>query len=214
VIAYLEGTVRFREPDRIVLLTAGIGFEVLIPPIVMDSLTDRDPEESVSLHIYHHQTERQPRPVLIGFRTATEKAFFQQLISVEDIGPLKAVRALTLPIGEIAGAIEAGDARTLGRLKGIGPRTAQKMIATLGGKLGDLRNEGEAPAPPHRVAPYGGQAGRLGDPAEAVIEVLVEKLGHKPADARRRVAEALERNPAIASPEALFDEVYRGDGST
>ncbi len=210
MIAYLQGTVRFREADRIVLLTGGIGYEVLIPPIVMVSLADRAPDEPVSLHIYHHQTERQPRPVLIGFRRAAEKTFFQRLISVEDIGPLKAVRALTMPIEEIVEAIEAGDARTLGRLKGIGPRTAQKVIATLGGKLGALRSEGKlAASPPRAIGPT--SAGQAGDLAEAVIDVLVEKLGHKPADARRRVAEALERNPAVATPEALFDEIYRGD---
>ena len=46
---------------------------------------------------------------------------------------------------------------------------------------------------------------------DAVIEVLVYQLGHKIADARRMVNEALERNADLKTPEDLFDEVYRGE---
>ena len=43
------------------------------------------------------------------------------------------------------------------------------------------------------------------------MEVLVVQLGHKPADAKRMIAQALKRNGSINSPEELFDEVYRGE---
>jgi Holliday junction DNA helicase RuvA len=49
------------------------------------------------------------------------------------------------------------------------------------------------------------------DFAEMVMNVLVNQLGYKSADAKRMVSEALEREPSIATPEALFDEVYRGE---
>ena len=48
---------------------------------------------------------------------------------------------------------------------------------------------------------------------EPVLDVLVNQLGHRPADAKRMINEALQRNTAIASPEALFDEVYRGENN-
>jgi Holliday junction DNA helicase RuvA len=51
------------------------------------------------------------------------------------------------------------------------------------------------------------------DFAEMVLEVLITQLGHKPADAKRMVSEALERDPSISSPETLFDEVYRGESA-
>ena len=77
-----------------VLLVGGIGYEVLLPAVVKSGLKEPVVDKPVAFHIYHYQTERQPRPVLIGFNSLAEKAFFQQFISVADIGPLKAVKAL------------------------------------------------------------------------------------------------------------------------
>lgn len=63
-----------------------------------------------------------------------------------------------------------------------------------------LIREGEAPVP----APEE-------DFVALVLDVLTSQLGHRAADAKRMVADALKRNPAIASPEDLFDEIYRGE---
>jgi Holliday junction DNA helicase RuvA len=73
----------------------------------------------VSLFIYYHQTERQPKPLLIGFNFEPEKEFFEKFITVEDIGPPTAVKALVMPIAKIAKAIEERDSRTLESLKGL-----------------------------------------------------------------------------------------------
>jgi Holliday junction DNA helicase RuvA len=51
------------------------------------------------------------------------------------------------------------------------------------------------------------------DLAQQVIDVMVQQLGHRVPDARRMVADALRRNPAIDTPEALFEEVYRGEAT-
>jgi Holliday junction DNA helicase RuvA len=139
---------------------------------------------------------------LIGFNSEEEKEFFQHFISVGDIGPLKAVKAMTLPVGEIARAIETKDQAALKKLKGIGSRTAQKIIATLCGKM-------ERFALPAEVATR--KMSVDGETVDAVIEVLVSQLGHKVSDARRLVAEAMDRNRAIITPEELFEEVYRGE---
>ncbi len=205
MIAYLKGTLLKKEEDRVLLLAGHIGYEVYLPPTVMETLADKDPDAALSFHIYFHQTERQPKPVLIGFNLEAEKEFFQHFISVEDIGPLKALKALTLPVREIAGAIENRDLTTLKQLKGIGPRTAQKMIATLEGKLDKFA-----------VADFQGEEKRAASAgpsavSEPVLAVLVEQLGHKRADARQMVADAFHRNPDISTPEALFDEIYRNE---
>ncbi|GAB6095141.1 Holliday junction branch migration protein RuvA [Desulfatiferula olefinivorans] len=205
MIAYLEGHIIKKEDDRIILLVNQVGYEVLVPAYVMETLKGRPADERVSLYIYYHQTERQPRPVLIGFNLEAEKEFFQYFISVEAIGPMKAVKAMTLPAGDIARAIENKDVKILQKLDGIGNRTAQKIVATLHGKMGKfalIRPGDEADVP---LEPT--------DFAEMVLEVLITQLGHKPADAKRMVAEALERDPSISGPEALFDEVYRGEST-
>ena len=204
MIGYLQGKILKKEDDRLLILAGGVGYEVLVPAVVMDSLAEKTAGEEVALHIYFQQTERQPKPVLIGFTHEVEKEFFQSFISVEDIGPMKAVKAMTLPVSDIARAIESRDMGTLGRLKGIGKRTAQKIVATLEGRVGKfalMRAETPRPAPP------------VEDVTQQVVDVMVHQLGHRVADARRMVADALKRNPAIDTPEALFEEVYRGEMS-
>jgi holliday junction DNA helicase RuvA len=203
MIGYLDGTLLRMEGDRVLLLAGSVGYEVLIPAFVLPSLARRGPGDPLALFIYHHQTERQPLPVLIGFSDETEKEFFQLFLTVEAIGPMKAARALTMPVGEIAAAIETGNLAVLKHLKGIGARTAQKIVATLGGRMGRFADRRSAAAPP---------APSMESAAEQVLEVLTDQLGLRAADARRMIAEALERNPAMGSAEELLDEIYRKDG--
>ncbi len=201
MIAYLEGSLLKKESDRILLLVSQVGYEVLVPAFVMETIETKALGENLSLYIYYHQTEHQPKPVLIGFNLEAEREFFQLFISVEAIGPLKAVKALNMPVKEIARAIESREAGPLKRLNGIGERTAHKIIATLEGKMGkfalirDLPEQVPGPAP---------------DLSEQVVEVLVEQLGHRPAEAREMVSDAMARKPDISTPEDLFEEVYRG----
>ena len=204
MIGYLEGKLLKKEEDRVLILANQVGYEVLLPAIVMKSLQHQDGGEQVSLYIFYHQTERQPKPVLIGFNLEVEREFFQYFISVEDIGPLKAVKALNIPVREIATAIESGDIGKLMQLKGIGRRTAQKIIASLGGKMGKFALI--RPAEYREQAPPG-----VEDLSKQVLEVMVKQLGHKPADARQMIAKAVKRNSSITTAEALFDEVYRGE---
>ena len=202
MIGYLEGSLLKIGEDRILLLANQVGYEVLLPAYVIERMHPSDVGDPLALYIYYQQTERQPKPVLIGFNSEEEKEFFQHFISVGDIGPLKAVKAMTLPVGEIARAIETKDQAALKKLKGIGSRTAQKIIATLCGKMERFALPTEAATRKMSVD---------GETVDAVIEVLVSQLGHKISDARRLVAEALDRNRAIITPEELFEEVYRGE---
>jgi Holliday junction DNA helicase RuvA len=204
MIGYLEGKILKKEEDRVLVLANQIGYEVLLPAIVMKSLQKKNIGEEISLYIFFQQTERQPKPVLIGFNLEVEKEFFQHFISVEAIGPLKAVRALNLPVREVAAAIESGEINKLTQLKGIGRRTAQKIIATLEGKMGKfalIRPDDYEEAPP------------AVDFSKQVLDVMIKQLGHRPADARRMIDKALKANRSITTAEELFDEVYRGEGS-
>lgn len=202
MIGYLEGRLLKKDEDRILLLSNQIGYEVLLPVFVMETFQAKAIGDEVSLYIYHQQTERQPKPVLIGFNLEVEKEFFQYFISVEAIGAMKAVKALNIPVREIARAIESKDVSKLKQLKGIGERTARKIIATLEGKMDKfaLIRKAEDVAIPVEE-----------DFAKQVLDVLIAQLGHRTADAKRMIAEAMERNKAITTPEELFEEVYRGE---
>lgn len=203
MIGYLEGRMIKKEEDRILLLVNHVGYEILLPANVMGTLEVDDSDDLVSLYIYYYQTERQPKPVLIGFNLEAEKEFFQYFISVEAIGPMKAVKAMTIPARDIARAIEEKDDKKLTKLSGIGKRTAQKIIATLEGKMGKfvLINSGETTVSVDEPD---------SDFSETVRDVLVSQLGYKPVDAGRMIREAIGRNKEISTPEDLFDEVYRG----
>lgn len=202
MIAYLEGTLIGKKEDRVVLLANQVGYEVLIPSFVMETVNAKSVGDAVSFYIYYHQTERQPKPVLIGFHLEAEREFFQQFISVEAIGPLKAIKALNLSVRDIARAIESKNIELLKRLNGIGDRTARKIIASLCGKMGKfaLIKDGEI----DEQLPSE-------DFVHQVIGVLVDQLGHKINEAKQMVDAAMKRKPLISNPEDLFDEVYRGE---
>ena len=202
MIGYLEGKILKKEEERLLVLANQIGYEVLLPAVVMETLKTKTLGDTLSLHIYYQQTERQPKPVLIGFNLEAEKEFFQYFISVEDIGALKAVKALDFPVAEIARAIESNDVAKLTQMKGIGKRTAHKIIATLKGKMQKfaLVSKSEKTVMPVEE-----------DMTKQVINVLISQLGHKASDAKRMVSEALTRNSTISTAEELFDEVYRGE---
>ncbi|MCJ7642833.1 MAG: helix-hairpin-helix domain-containing protein [Desulfobacterales bacterium] len=204
MIRYIEGKLFKKEEDRIVVLANGIGYEILLPAIVRQTFVSKRAGEDgdlVKLFIYYHQTERQPKPMLIGFNFEPEKEFFEKFITVEDIGPPTAVKALILPIPRIARAIEERDSKTLERMKGIGKRMADKIIATLHGKVGKfaLMIEDQIPEP-----------AEVENFQKQVEDVLIKDLGHKVSEAQRLVKEAMMRNPAMTTPEELFEEVYRG----
>jgi Holliday junction DNA helicase RuvA len=204
VITYLKGVLRtsHAHDDRVALIVNGIGYEVLIPAFVMKRIrAEKKDGDELELHVSYNQTERQPKPVLVGFQSGLDKEFFELFISVEDIGPMAAVRALVKPVREIARSIEGKDAKALKELKGIGERKAEKIIATLNGKVAKYALMPEVAIPVEVVEDF----------RKEVEDVLVNQLGHKLLEARKMIEEAMKRNPRSGSSDELFEEVYRGE---
>jgi Holliday junction DNA helicase RuvA len=206
VINYLKGTIRrmYQDEARVVLDVGGVGYELLLPYFVMRSLNEEEKSEGddVEMEVYFHASERQPKPVLVGFRKEFERTFFEKLIQVEDVGVSTAARALVFSVSTIARAIEDGDTALLVKMPGIGRRTADKMVATLRGKVAEwalLRDEGYATVP---TAPA------RGDVQEEVVSVLVS-LGHRRADARQKVEDAAKVVSNAKDSQELLREVFR-----
>jgi holliday junction DNA helicase RuvA len=207
MISYIHGTLRQKLADRVVVDVGGLGYDVFLPQFVMRGL-DRPEGDEVEFDIYYHVTERQIRPTLIGFNNPYEKRFFEKFISVEDIGPQKAARALTLSVSTIARAIESDDIGTLRTLPGIGERTARKMVATLRGKVTEealLVDAGFTTSVPETPVTE-----PLSEIREDVLSVLVD-MGHRQSEAAQKIDAALKANPTISTPEELIREVYRVD---
>ncbi|OLD37353.1 MAG: hypothetical protein AUI57_11255 [Candidatus Rokubacteria bacterium 13_1_40CM_2_68_8] len=214
MIATLEGRLRRRLEDRVILECGGIGYEVFLPPIALRQIehVTAGPGEKGSeleLVVYYHATRDQPRPVLIGFTSDLDKEFFEKLITVKDIGPMVAARALAMPVAELAEAIARQDEKFLRGLPGIGPQKAKNIVAQLQSKVAKfaLARAGAA-AEPIDTAPAPVDADGL---RELVWEIMVKQLGHRPSEASQLITDALRRRPSVMSPEELFDEIYRGE---
>jgi Holliday junction DNA helicase RuvA len=202
MIRYIKGLMLKKEDDRVVVLANGVGYEILLPTVVRQTYNGKVAgEDEVELFISFHQTPQQPKPQLIGFNLEIEREFFEKFITVKDIGPTLAVKALAMPIPKIARAIEERDVSTIMRLKGIGERKAEMIISELRGKMGKFALMREDVIP---------EAAEPEDFRKQVEGVLVKDLGHKVSEAHQLVDEAIKRNPSISSPEELFEEVYRG----
>jgi Holliday junction DNA helicase RuvA len=208
LISYIEGKVhRFdRSAETVVINAGGVGYQIVVPQFVMSALSARPVMvgDELALEVYYHVTDRQPKPILVGFQRGHERAFFEQLIQVEGLGPVRAAKAMIFSVSTIAQAIEAEDVRVLQRMPGIGARAAQKMIATLKGKVVEtamLRDEGyDAPVQPV----VGSGTGR-----DEAVEVLVN-LGYRQPEAERDVDEALSANPELAgAPEELIRKIFK-----
>ncbi|MDQ7843857.1 MAG: Holliday junction branch migration protein RuvA [Armatimonadota bacterium] len=205
MIAFLRGLMLRRGEETAVVEVGGVGYEVHLPAVVARALPvpRGDDHPVVALHISYHATQNQPRPLLIGFLHEVEQEFFERFITVDGMGPTKAMKAIVHPIHLIADAIERKDVGFLRRLPGIGERTAEKIVATLHGKMAKYALLREAAAPVPAAEDFKAE----------VLEVLTTQLGHRPPEARRMVEEALRRRPGIASAEELFQEVYRVEKS-
>jgi len=214
MIATLAGRLRRKLEDRVILECGGLGYEVFLPPIAfrqIEHVTAGPGEKGSELElvVYYHATRDQPRPVLIGFTSDLDKEFFEKLITVKDIGPMVAARALALPVAELAQAIARQDEKFLRGLPGIGPQKAKNIVAQLQSKVAKFALvRAGATAEPIDVAPAAVDADGL---RELVWEIMVKQLGHRPSEASQLITDALRRQPSIMSPEELFDEIYRGE---
>jgi holliday junction DNA helicase RuvA len=213
MIGYLCGKILEMDEHGVLLDVNGVGYEVMMPAVEVKALRARlhgqngDAPAEVALHVYYHVSERQPAPVLIGFNERQAKEFFKALLTVAEVGPTLAAKAMVMPVCDIASAIERRDVRTLGTLPGIGKRKADQIVATLKGKVLPFAL---LPAPELAEAVAASAAGEPDFVAD-VTQVLIESLGYKPMEAERMVRDALKRQPDIAGTQELLQEIWAGE---
>ncbi len=201
MITYLRGSVVSCSDDAVVLDVNGVGYKIVVPPLVLEDLRSRAPEEEVTLTVHHYLQIDQNRavPMLIGFRNEQEREFYLALAGV--LGPKSAVKCLAAPLGRIAQSIELGDTAFLRSLPGIGPQKARDLISKLQGKLGPfLALEAKGPA----VAPIA--AGESDMVADAIS--ALQDLGYKRPEAAQLVHRAMRENPGLATVEDLLGAIF------
>ena len=131
MISFLKGRLVQKDPTHVVIDVNGVGYHVNISLQTFSGIKDQE-----NAMIYTHLAIREDAHVLYGFSTEAEKKLFQQLISVNGVGPGRAIVMLSyLSSEELKAAIVQEDATTLQRIKGIGGKTALRVIIELKDKL-------------------------------------------------------------------------------
>jgi Holliday junction DNA helicase RuvA len=181
-------------------------FELLVPAADVTEL-QANLGEQLTLHTIFMLAGDPSRgglePTLIAFLRPEDRQFFELFTTVKGIGAKTALKALTAPVGEIAGAIESKDAKFLTRLQGIGKRTAELIVAELSGKAGKF-----ATFTPSGNGTPGAGPSRRSDVEEDAIAVLMQ-LGERRADAERLLDRAKAANPGATSTDILSREMLR-----
>ena len=131
MIGSLNGRLIEKNPTELLIECSGVGYEVKISLNTYTQLTD---SEQIKLHT--KLIVREDAQILYGFFTKEEREMFNYLISVSGIGPNTAMIMLSSLIPEeIAHAIQTDDVITIQGIKGIGAKTAQRVIIDLKGKV-------------------------------------------------------------------------------
>lgn len=134
MITHLRGRLVEKNPTHAIVECAGVGYEVKISLHTFSSLGSDE-----SLFIYTQQIIREDANLLYGFHAAEERLMFNHLISVSGIGPNTAMLMLSaLTPDEIAHAIQSEDVQTIKRVKGIGAKTAERVIIDLRDKVAKM----------------------------------------------------------------------------
>jgi len=193
MIAFLKGRLAFKSPTTLLIDVNGVGYEVHISLHTYSALGS---SEQVQLHTYLQV--REDAHVLYGFADVKEKELFLQLISVQGIGPNTARTILSyVSPDELKRAIIAGDVASVQRIKGIGPKTAQRMIIELKDKL--LKSHPEN-------LDLGEMA--YNNVREEALLALVT-LGFPKAQMEKNINQLLAKADAPQSVEALIKQILR-----
>lgn len=139
MIAYLQGKLAFKDPTYVIIDVNGLGYLVKIS---LQTYSKIKSEESIRLLTHLHIKE--DAHTLFGFKEEEERSMFLLLLSINGVGPNTALMVLSsLSTEEIELAILGGDVGTIQRVKGIGAKTAQRIILELKDKIGKS-NSGDA----------------------------------------------------------------------
>jgi holliday junction DNA helicase RuvA len=131
MIAFLKGRLAHKEPTFVMIDVNGMGYHVHISLQTYSEIKDQE-----NVFLYTHLSIREDAHILFGFSNEAEKRLFQQLISVNGIGPSTAIVMLSyMNAQELKTAIVQENIAALQSIKGIGGKTAQRVIIDLKDKL-------------------------------------------------------------------------------
>jgi len=202
MIARIEGTLVTLDTQTALVQVGPVAYELMLPGYCVSALAGQiGSEVTLCTMEYYEGTLGGGNliPRMVGFLSGAERDFFSKFISVKGMGIKKGLRALSMPIGTIADAIEGGDEKMLMSMPGVGRRMAQQIVAQLKGKLEAFALGAEP----------GGKVQTQFTPFQAeALEILVA-WGEKRHEAMELIELACQKHPDITTAEALVPLVYR-----
>lgn len=187
MIYYVKGNFVEKTATNVIVDCAGIGYNVQIS---LNTYADIEPLAEGLLFTYH--LVREDAEMLFGFSTKREKALFELLISVSGVGANTArVILSSLAPAEVEQAIMSEDAATLQGVKGIGAKTAQRIVIDLRDKVAKVAAAGDSPM----LARAGG--------ARAEAHAALTTLGISAKQAEGALNKLLKQNPAMSTEELV-----------
>jgi len=186
MIGYLEGKLRHKSPDYIILDVNGVGYIVQVPLSTFYDLPELG--QTAHLNIYTHV--REDILQLYGFRTLSEKEMFLHLMTVNGVGPRLAINILSgINPDELRQVVVLQDHQRLRHLPGVGKKIAERILLELRDKL---------KIEPHKEAEPVAAASSGSAYSDAFSALL--NLGYRPVEAEKAVKSAQQRLGAEDPP--------------
>jgi Holliday junction DNA helicase RuvA len=133
LINYVKGQITYRNPAHIIIEASGVGYGLLVSLNTFSKLSQQTEAQLFVESVF----VRDDNPRFYGFAEEDERELFRKLISVSGVGGGSALLMLSsLSPSEIAGAINTANVSMLKSIKGIGDKTAQRIVVDLKGKMG------------------------------------------------------------------------------
>ncbi len=196
MIGHLEGKLRHKAPDGLIVDVQGVGYVVLAPLSTFYQLPSLG--QGVALHI--HTQVREDAIQLFGFKTLEEKEMFLHLVTINGVGPRLAVNILSgITADELRRVVFLQDKKRLQNVPGVGRKIAERMLLELKDKLKIKTGEQEAPA---TIQAMGSSA--CTDAFSALMN-----LGYKAQEADKALKTAREKLGEDAPLESLLRESLR-----
>jgi Holliday junction DNA helicase RuvA len=188
MIALVSGSVAVRRSDHVIVDCGGVGYRLSVSSETLRQV----PAVGKAVMLHTHLIPRDDALTLYGFATEDERDLFLMLLSVQSVGPKVALEVLSGgPVRELLLALAAGDTVRLQAVKGVGKRTAERIVVELREKVG-------VSVPDQTVT-----ATRSNDPRAIAREGLIG-LGYTPQE-----VESLLDGLAGDTPEELISEALR-----
>ena len=185
MFSYINGEITEKECDKVVVDVGGVGFELFCSDVTLSQCAVGE-----CRRLYVYLQVKEDGMCLYGFSTLQEKAMFMRLISVSGVGCKMAAAVLSgMEAGALAQAIFNGDAKQLTKIKGLGKKTAERIILELREKVAE-----EAQQTPVTVS------GMTRDMADAVA--ILCSLGKNASEAEKLV-EAASKLGAVTAQELI-----------